>query len=71
MLQKVIGKAANLELFIEDIQVELKERPYELNVIAGGWMHRTRSQYSIANHAAADAGEKGTSFTEIGMTVWL
>ena len=69
MLQKVIGKSANLELLIEDIQVELKGRPYELVAIAGGWMHRTRPQYSSAIHTAADLGEKGMSFTETEMTV--
>jgi len=69
MLQKVIGKSANLELLIEDIQTELKGRPYELVALAGGWMHRTRSQYSNAIHAAADLGEKGMSFTETEMTV--
>ncbi|MBL4758944.1 MAG: SMC-Scp complex subunit ScpB [Rhizobiales bacterium] len=69
MLQKVIGKSANLELLIEDIQAELKGRPYELVAIAGGWMHRTRPQYSNAIHAAADLGEKGMSFTETEMTV--
>ena len=69
MLQKVIGKSANLELLIEDIQAELKGRPYELVAIAGGWMHRTRPQYSNAIHTAADLGEKGMSFTETEMTV--
>ena len=69
MLQKVIGKSANLELLIEDIQTELKGRPYELVALAGGWMHRTRSQYSNAIHAAADLGEKGMNFTETEMTV--
>ena len=69
MLQKVIGKSANLELLIEDIQAELKGRPYELVAIAGGWMHRTRSQYSNAIHTAADLGEKEMSFTETEMTV--
>jgi len=69
MLQKVIGKSANLELLIEDIQAELKGRPYELVAITGGWMHRTRPQYSNAIHTAADLGEKGMSFTETEMTV--
>ncbi|MBL4799515.1 MAG: SMC-Scp complex subunit ScpB [Oleispira sp.] len=69
MLQKVVGKSANLELLIEDIQAGLKGRPYELVAIAGGWMHRTRSQYSNAIHTAADFGEKGMCFTETEMTV--
>jgi len=69
MLQKVIGKSANLELLIEDIQAELKGRPYELVAIASGWMHRTRPQYSNAIHTAADLGEKEMNFTETEMTV--
>lgn len=69
MLRKVIGKSANLELLIEDIQAELKGRPYELVALAGGWMHRTRPQYSNAIHTAADLGDKEMSFTETEMIV--
>jgi len=39
-LTRVVGRAANIDLIIEDIQQELKSRPYELVATGGGWMHR-------------------------------
>lgn len=68
-LQRVIGADANLDMLIEDIQAELKGRPYELVSVGGGWMHRTRAQYSDAIHAAADTGEQNIDLTEAEMAV--
>lgn len=68
-LLRVIGAEANLYMLIEDIQVELKGRPYELVAVGGGWMHRTRAQYSDAIHAAADTGEKNIDLNETEMAV--
>jgi segregation and condensation protein B len=68
-LLRVIGVEANLDMLIEDIQAELKGRPYELVAVGGGWMHRTRAQYSDAIHAAADTGEKNIDLNEAEMAV--
>lgn len=68
-LRRVIGRDANLDMLIEDIQSELKGRPYELIPVGGGWMHRTRVQYSDAIHAAADTGEKTVDLNEAEMAV--
>lgn len=68
-LHRVIGEDANLDMLIEDIQSELKGRPYELVAVGGGWMHRTRAQYSDAIHAAADTGEKTIDLNEAEMAV--
>ncbi|MEP2980450.1 MAG: SMC-Scp complex subunit ScpB [Lentilitoribacter sp.] len=68
-LQRVIGKDANLDQLIEDIQAELKGRPYELASVGGGWMHRTKVQYSYAIHAAADTGDKSVDLNEAEMAV--
>lgn len=68
-LQRVIGREANLDMLIEDIQSELKGRPYELIPVGGGWMHRTRAQYSDAIHAAADTGERMVDLNEAEMAV--
>lgn len=68
-LQRVIGKDANLDQLIEDIQAELRGRPYELVAVGGGWMHRTKAQYSDAIHAAADRGEKSVDLNEAEMAV--
>lgn len=68
-LHRVIGVDANLDMLIEDIQAELKGRPYELVSVGGGWMHRTRVQYSDAIHAAADTGEQDIDLNEAEMAV--
>lgn len=68
-LQRVIGQAANLDMLIEDIQAELKGRPYELIAVAGGWMHRTRAQYADAIRTAADTGEQRIDLNEMEMAV--
>lgn len=69
VLQRVIGWETNLDMLIENIQSELKGRPYELVPVGGGWMHRTREQYSDAIHAAADTGEKIVDLNEAEMAV--
>ena len=69
ILQKVIGKAANIDLLLEDIQADLKGKPYEIVSVAGGWMFRTRAQYATAIRTAADIGEKQHDFTEDEMAV--
>ena len=68
-LHRVIGREANLDMLIADIQSELKGRPYELVAVGEGWMHRTRAQYSDAIHAAADTGEQNIDLTEAEMAV--
>ena len=69
ILQKVVGKAANIDQLIEDIQAELKGKPYEVVSLAGGWMFRTRAHYATAIRTAADIGEKQHDFTEEEMAV--
>ena len=68
-LTRVIGRNVNLDLLIEDIQSELKNRPYELVAVAGGWTHRTRSHYTDAIHTTADLGEQRLAFNETEMAV--
>lgn len=69
MLQKVVGKNANIDLLIEDIQSDLKGKPYEIYPLAGGWMFRTRSQYATAIRTAADVGDRTHDFSEEEMAV--
>ena len=37
----VVGKSASIDLLIEDIQADLKAKPYEIVPVSGGWMFRT------------------------------
>jgi len=68
-LTRVIGRNVNLDLLIEDIQAELKSRPYELVAVAGGWMHRTRPYYTDAIKTAADIDDQRLEFNETEMGV--
>jgi segregation and condensation protein B len=39
-LARVVGRDCSLDLLIDDIRDELRERPYELVSVAGGWRQR-------------------------------
>jgi segregation and condensation protein B len=68
-LARVVGHGASVEMLIEDIQAELAGRPYKLARVAGGWMFRTKSQFSDTIKAAADLGDQPLAFTEMEMGV--
>ena len=51
-LARVVGKACNLELIIDDIRDELRGRPYEIVSVAGGWMFRTKLGFGDAIRTA-------------------
>src|SRR5271155_1954908 len=51
-LARVVGKACQLELIIDDIREELRGRPYELISVAGGWSFRTKLGFGDAIRAA-------------------
>ncbi|MEH6647732.1 SMC-Scp complex subunit ScpB [Sulfitobacter sp.] len=65
----VVGKGANIDLLIDDIQADLKAKPYEIVPVAGGWMFRTRPHYATAIRTAADVGEQQHNFSEEEMGV--
>jgi len=68
-LARVVGQAASVDMLLDDIQAELKGRPYELVQVAAGWMFRTRPQFADAIRAAADLGEAALPFSEMEMAV--
>lgn len=45
-LARVVGKDCSIDLLIDDLTEELRDRPYELVSIAGGWQHRTRTRFA-------------------------
>jgi hypothetical protein len=71
MLAKVVGPDCNLDLIIDDIQAELRGRPYELVAVAGGWQHRTRKQFADTIRTATGAGEPGSALSASEMQVLL
>ena len=69
VLARVVGQGTSVETLIADIQAELVGRPYELTLVAGGWMFRTKTQFADAIKAATDLGEQTLAFTEMEMGV--
>ena len=57
-LARVVGKACNLDLIIDDIRDELRDRPYEIVTVAGGWSFRTKLGFGDAIRAALGGAAK-------------
>ncbi len=68
-LARVVGQAASVDLLIEDLAVELEDRPYEVARVGTGWMLRTRPAYAPVIRAAADVGGQGLDLSEFDMAV--
>ena len=51
-LARVVGKDCSIDLLIDDLVEELRDRPYELVSVAGGWQHRTRTRFAGAIRAS-------------------
>jgi segregation and condensation protein B len=52
-LARVVGKDCSIDLLIDDLIEELRDRPYGLVSVAGGWQHRTRQRFSETIHASS------------------
>ncbi|MCR5942645.1 SMC-Scp complex subunit ScpB [Ochrobactrum sp. XJ1] len=52
-LARVVGKECSIDLLIDDLREELRDRPYELVSVAGGWQHRTRPRFAETIHASS------------------
>jgi len=46
MLARVVGKECSIDLLVDDLIDELRDRPYDLVLVAGGWQHRTRARFA-------------------------
>ncbi|KPH05393.1 SMC-Scp complex subunit ScpB (plasmid) [Rhizobium acidisoli] len=52
-LARVVGTDCSIDLLIDDLSEELRDRPYELVSIAGGWQHRTRPRFAETIRASS------------------
>jgi segregation and condensation protein B len=57
-LARVVGQGASVDLLVEDLAADLEGRAFEIALVSGGWMFRTRTAYAPAIRAAADAGDQ-------------
>ena len=68
-LARIVGQGASVDLLIEDLAIELADRPYEVAQAAGGWMLRTRPAYAPAIRAAADIADQDLDLAEFDLAV--
>jgi chromosome segregation and condensation protein ScpB len=57
-LSRVVGKDCSIDLLIDDLIEDLRDRPYELVSVAGGWQHRTRPRF-VETIMASSAPTRG------------
>ena len=68
-LARVVGQAASIDLLLEDLAADLEGRAFEIAMVAGGWMFRTRTAYAPAIRAAADVGDQLLTLSEFDVAV--
>lgn len=52
-LARVVGKDCSIDLLIDDLVEELRDRPHELVSVAGDWQHRTRPRFAETIRASS------------------
>lgn len=68
-LARVVGQGASVDLLIDDLMADLEGRSFEVAKVAGGWMLRTRPDYSAAIRTAADVGDQDLDLREYDVAV--
>jgi segregation and condensation protein B len=64
-----VGQSASVDLLIEDLKVDLADRPFEVVRVGGGWMLRTKPAYAPAIRAAADVSEQMLNLNDFDIAV--
>lgn len=52
-LARVVGKDCSIDLLIDDLIEELRDRPYYVVSVAGGWQHRSRPRFADSIRASS------------------
>lgn len=68
-LARVVGQGVSIDLLIEDLAIELSDRPYEITRVSTGWMMRTRPAYGPVIQMAADIADQEIDLSESDVTV--
>ncbi len=68
-LARVVGQGALVDLLIEDLALDLEDRPYEVAQVGSGWMLRTKPAYAPVIRAAADVGGQALNLSEFDLAV--
>lgn len=67
-LARVVGQGALVDLLIEDLALDLEDRPYEVAQVGSGWMLRTKPAYAPVI-PAADVGGQALNLSEFDLAV--
>jgi len=70
-LAKLVGKNCKLDDLIADLTAELRGRPYDLVLVAGGWQLRTKPRFAGAIRAALSEGLRDAGAPELTPTELL
>ncbi len=71
-LRRVVGRDCSIDLLIDDLMEELRDRPYELVAVAGGWQHRTRVRFAATIRASsAPTRSAAAALSEFEATVLM
>jgi len=68
-LAKAVGQGASIDLLINDLTVDLADRPYDVARVGSGWMLRTKPAYAPAIRAAADVGNQALNLSAFDIAV--
>ena len=68
-LARIIGQQVSVELLIEDLRLELAERPFDVVAISDGWCLQTRPAYAPIIRAAADVANQDLDLKEADVAV--
>jgi len=68
-LARVVGQGASVDLLLDDLAADLRDRPYELVRIGPAFALRTRPAYGAAIRAAGDVGAQSLQLGAQDLTV--
>ena len=68
-LQRVVGQGVSVELLMNDLKKQLKDRPYDVVCIGDGWQLRTKASYGEVIRAAANVEDELSGLKEFDVTV--
>lgn len=68
-LARAVGQGAPIDLLIDDLTVDLADRPYDVAKVGSGWMLRTKPAYAPAIRAAADVGNQALNLSAFDIAV--
>jgi len=68
-LARIVGQGTSVDLLLEDLAADLEGRAFEIAMVAGGWMFRTRPVYAPAIRAAADVGDQLLDLNEFDVAI--